>query len=127
VPRPGGHGTVRALPVDQLLDSLSVRLNGPKAGDATLSVNLNIFDTGQSFLVRVVNGVFHSFEGQTAPDADQTVTLSRNALVDIVLKEESVANLIAAGEAKAEGAEDALAALVDLLDVFDFWFEIVMP
>lgn len=127
VPRPGGTGTVRALPVDQLLDSLSVRLNGPKAGNVTLSVNLNITDTDEIFLVRVVNGVFHSFEGKSDPEADQTVTLSRNALVDIVLKEKSVADTIASGDAKAAGATDALTALVDLLDVFDFWFEIVMP
>lgn len=127
VPRPGGTGTVRSLPVDQLLDSLSVRLNGPKAGDVTLSINLNISDTGECFLVRVVNGVFHSFDGKADADADQTVTLPRNVLVDIVLKEKLVADAIAADEAKAEGAKDALSSLVDLLDVFDFWFEIVMP
>jgi len=120
-PRPGGGGTVRALPVDQLLDSLSVRLNGPNADDTEISINLCISDTSEVFLVRIENSVFHYFKGKKDAAADETVTVTRSELVDLVLKEKTLEEL------KPKGAGPALATLIDLLDVFDFWFEIVMP
>jgi alkyl sulfatase BDS1-like metallo-beta-lactamase superfamily hydrolase len=120
-PRPGGGGTVRALPVDQLLDSLSVRLNGPNADDTEISINLCISDTSEVFLVRIENSVFHYFKGKKDAAADETVTVTRSELVYLLLKEKTLEEL------KPKGAGPALATLIDLLDVFDFWFEIVMP
>ncbi len=46
---------------------------------------------------------------------------------DLVLKEKSVSDLMETGELAIDGNDQALRDLVDLLDDFDFWFEIVMP
>jgi len=120
-PRPGGTGTLRALPVDQLLDSLSVRFNGPKADDRKISINLCISDTSEIFNLQVENSVLHHFEGKKDAAATETVTITQRALVDLVLREKTLEEL------KPDGAGPAFASLIDLLDVFDFWFEIVMP
>jgi len=127
VPRRGASGTMRSLPVDQFLDSLSVRLNGPKASGLSFSINLVISDTSESYLARVENGVLHHFAGRQEKDADQNVTITRTALVDLVLEEQTLEDLIESGKASSTGDASAIARLIECLDVFDFWFEIVMP
>ncbi|MNE69226.1 hypothetical protein D3C80_1649380 [compost metagenome] len=62
-----------------------------------------------------------------AKDADAKVTLTRDTLNKIVLKETSLKDALAAGDIKVEGAQDKLDELVSYLDNFDFWFNIVTP
>ena len=112
-PRQAAGGQLRALPADQLLDSLSVRLNGPRAGATELALNLSFTDTGETFAVWMENAVLH--HRTPADPAAPTFSLSRAALIDLVL-----------GQTAPDGAGQ-LADLLGLLDRFDFWFEIVAP
>jgi alkyl sulfatase BDS1-like metallo-beta-lactamase superfamily hydrolase len=126
-PRPGAGGQIRALPVEQLLDSLSVRLNGTRAGAQEITLNMNFTDTGETYLVTLENAVLHHVKDRKSATADATVAITRKALADLVLGERKVADVVASKEAKIEGKAGSLEALLSLLDVFDFWFEIVMP
>jgi alkyl sulfatase BDS1-like metallo-beta-lactamase superfamily hydrolase len=121
-PRQGAGGQIKALPADQLLDSLSVRLNGEKAGEQILAFNLAFEDSGERFAVHVENAVLHHYAGKTAPGAP-TVSLTRATLARLVLAEVS----LEAAEVRIEGDDGAFARFLTLLDRFDFWFEIVTP
>jgi alkyl sulfatase BDS1-like metallo-beta-lactamase superfamily hydrolase len=125
-PRQGAGGQIRALPADALLDSLSVRLNGEKAGDQTIEFNLTFNDTGEAFLVSVENAVMHHGAGKTAPDAPN-VSLPRAVLVALVLAETSLDQALAEARVKIEGDPQVFARFLALLDRFDFWFEIIAP
>ncbi|MBO6542431.1 MAG: MBL fold metallo-hydrolase [Alphaproteobacteria bacterium] len=126
-PRTAGADTVRGLPASELLDSLSVRLNGLNAGATEITLNLSISDTKETYLVTVKNGVLHHEPGKQATNADASIKLKRLTLATLALKEKSVKEVISAGEASVDGDATALQTLLDLLDTFDFWFEIVMP
>lgn len=126
-PRAAAGSQWRALPVEQLLDSLSVRLNGPKAGAREIALNLHFTDTGEHYLLTVENAVLHHVRDKTAAHADASIAITRLALVDLLVGEKTLQDLVAAKAAKVEGDGGALTDLVALLDVFDFWFEIVMP
>ncbi|MEQ9518838.1 MAG: alkyl sulfatase dimerization domain-containing protein [Parvibaculum sp.] len=126
-PRPAGADTVRGLPASELLDSLSVRLNGLNAGAIEITLNLTITDTKETYLVTVKNGVLHHEPNKKATKADATISLARLTLASLALKEKSVKEVVSEGKAKIEGDETALQTLLDLLETFDFWFEIVMP
>lgn len=126
-PRPAGGDQVRGLPTSELLDSLSVRLDGLKAGARELTFNLKITDTKETFLVTVKNGVLHHEPDKTAGKADATVSIKRLALATLALKEKTLDEVLSEGAASIDGDQQAFADLFDLLDVFDFWFEIVMP
>ncbi|MEN6542452.1 alkyl sulfatase dimerization domain-containing protein [Parvibaculum sp.] len=126
-PRPGAAGQVRTLPVERILDSLSVRLNGPKAGARGFAFNLGFTDTGETFLLSVENAVLHHRRNRIDPKADASIKLARTGLAEIVLREKTLGDLVAAKAATVEGNGEAFDEFVDLLDVFDFWFEIVMP
>jgi alkyl sulfatase BDS1-like metallo-beta-lactamase superfamily hydrolase len=125
-PRQASGAQLRALPADALLDSLSVRLNGPKAGELALTLNLIFTDTREAFAVVVDNAVLRHRAG-AAPGAP-TATLAREALIDLILGQTTLDAAIDAGQVTAgTGDAAALGSLISLLDRFDFWFEIVTP
>lgn len=125
-PRQGAAGQLRALPAERLLESLSVRLNGAKAGAEEIALNLAFSDTGERFLLSVENAVLHHAADRSATDAP-TVTLTRAALVRLVVGETGLEAALDAGEVQVQGDTQPLARLLDWLDRFDFWFEIVAP
>ena len=124
-PRQGAAGQLRTLPADSLLDSLSVRLNGPKAGATALGLNLAFSDTGETFAVSVENAVLHHRAGAAA-DAP-TASLSRATLIDLVIGLTTLEAALAAGAVTGAQGAVALRTLLTLLDRFDFWFEIIAP
>lgn len=126
-PRPGASGQVRALPAEQLLDSLSVRLNGPKAGAKRYSFNVSFTDTGETYLLSLENAVLHHARGKKSAKPDASLSIAKPAFAELVLHEKKLDALIAAKLASVDGDAAALVDFVELLDIFDFWFEIVMP
>jgi len=125
-PRQGAAGQIRTLPPEQLLDSLSVRLNGERAGALGLAVNVNFAGAGEAFLVTVENAVLHHYAGRADPNA-ATVSLTGPTLAKLVLGEATLADLTAAGDVAISGDSAAFETLLGLLDRFDFWFEIIAP
>ena len=110
-PRQGSLNQLRALPADQLLEALAVRVDAAKARDVRFVLG---FETGDAFEVELSNGVLHH-----RPATEPTVTVSRATLVALVGGEKS--------EAEIAGDTAPLAALLATLDRFDFWFNIVEP
>ena len=126
-PRPGSMAALRGLPTNEILSALAVRLNGPEAGAQKISLNLTITDTGERFLLSLENAVLNHQPGKEAPDADANVRITRIALVDIGLKIRTIDEALQSGELQVSGSLQSLEKLIDLLDVFDFWFQIVLP
>ena len=119
-PRQGSLRQLNSLPADELLDSLSVRLNGEAAADLSLAFTLRFTDTGKTFAVSVSNAVLHHRPGQAGPE----VALSRADLIALVGGSETTAGL---GDRLTGEGSDQLAELIAALDRFDFWFNIVTP
>ncbi|MBI1261998.1 MAG: MBL fold metallo-hydrolase [Rhizobiales bacterium] len=126
-PRQGAAGQLRALPAEMLLDSLSVRLNGPKAGKQGFSFNLAFSDVNERFHLLVENGVFHHFPDRKAEKADADIDLTRGDLIALVVGEATLEALLTSGAVRLTGSRQLFADWLALLDRFDFWFEIVMP
>ncbi|HXA38850.1 MAG TPA: alkyl sulfatase dimerization domain-containing protein, partial [Phenylobacterium sp.] len=122
-PRQGAAGQLRSLPAEDLLESLSVRLNGETAGAAGhLALTLAFTDTNERFAVSVENAVLHHAAGEGGPAA----SLTRPVLIALVIGETTLEKALADGTVAGEGAAE-LGRLLPLLDRFDFWFEIVAP
>ncbi len=126
-PRPGSMEALRGLPAHEVLCALAVRLNGPRAGAQKITLNLQIRDTDERFLLSLDNAVLNHQAGREAEHADADITLTRLALADIGLKIRSIEDVMESGELQVDGRLQSLKDLVELLDVFDFWFQIVLP
>lgn len=117
-PRQASAGQLRTMPTDNVLDSLSVRLNGEKAGATEIAFTAVFTDTGERFAVSVENAVLHHRPGEGGPQ----VALTRDLLIDLVFGAKTPE------EAALEGpGAGALVRLLALLDRFDLWFEISAP
>jgi alkyl sulfatase BDS1-like metallo-beta-lactamase superfamily hydrolase len=119
--------TVRAMDLDLFFDFLAMRLNGPKADGKRLSLNFDFTDLKQNYSVEMENGVLNHTEGVEGKDADAKVSLTRDTLNKIVLKETTLKDALAKGDIKVDGTQGKLEELVSYMDDFDFWFNIVTP
>src|SRR6516162_4831614 len=99
--------TLAALRTEQLWDVLGVRLNGPKA-------------EGKHIVLTYTEGV-------QADSADASFTLARSTLDEVIAKQTSFPEAVAAGKIKVAGNPLWLAELMGLMDEFPRMFEIVEP
>ncbi len=119
--------TIKAMTLELLFDYMGVRLNGPDAAAATITLNLNVSDTGERAVLELTNGSLNHSIGRQDADADATLTMDRPVLSAVVLGEMSSADAIAQGVLTADPDAKALDQLLGFLDSFDFWFNIVEP
>jgi len=126
-PESASPDTVRALTLEMFFDYLGVRLDTAKAADAKVALNFDFGDSGGKYLVELENGVLNHTADLQADDADATVTLTRNTLNDIILKQTTLADAISADDVSLSGDQAKLEEVISYLDTFEFWFDIVTP
>ena len=127
-PRPPmQRDTAAALRTGQLWDVLGIRLNGPKAEGKHIVLNWNFTDTGETFVLNLENSTLTYTEGLQAANADASFTLERSILDQVIAKQTSFPEAVAAGKIKVSGNPMRLAELMGLMDEFPRMFEIVEP
>jgi len=119
--------TLAALRTEQLWDVLGVRLNGPKAEGKHIVLNWSFTDTGETFVLNLENSALTYSEGARSEKADASFTLARALLDEVIAKQTSFPEAVAAGKVKFTGNAMKLAELMGLMDEFPRMFEIVEP
>jgi len=119
--------TVRAMSMDLFFDYLAMRLMPEKTEGKRINLNFDFTDLKKNYAVEMVHGVLNHTEGRKLSNADATVTLTRDTLNKIMLKETTLPAAVSSGAVKIQGNQAKLAELVSYLDSFDFWFNIVTP
>ncbi len=119
--------TIRVMTLDMFFDYLSMRIDHPKAADKQLTLNFDFTDTKEQYYVELGNGVLNHTAGLQSPDADSTITLTRETLNALILKEISLARAVLEEKIKIRGHLLKLEELFGLLDKFEGQFNIVTP
>jgi alkyl sulfatase BDS1-like metallo-beta-lactamase superfamily hydrolase len=119
--------TLAALRTEQLWDVLGIRLNGPKAEGKHLVLNWSFTDTGESFVLNLENSALTYTEGLQSEKADASFALARSTLDEVIAKQTSFPEAVAAGKVRLSGDAMRLAELMSLMDEFPRMFEIVEP
>ncbi|MGE2763047.1 alkyl/aryl-sulfatase [Escherichia coli] len=126
-PNTASPDTVRAMTPEMFFDYLAVHINGEKAADAKAVLNFDFGEDGGTYKVELENGVLNHTADTQASDAEATITLSRDVLNKIILKEETLKEATDKGEVKITGNAEKLNELLGYMDNFEFWFNIVTP
>ncbi len=127
-PRPSmRRETLAALRTEQLWDVLGVRLNGPKAEGKHIVLNWKFTDANESFVLTLENSALTYTEGMQSATADASFALMRGTLDEVIAKQTSFPEAVAAGKVKVSGNPMRLAELMGLMDEFPQIFEIVEP
>jgi alkyl sulfatase BDS1-like metallo-beta-lactamase superfamily hydrolase len=119
--------TLAALRTSQLWDVLGVRLNGPKAEGKHIVLNWTFSDTNENFVLTLENCALTYRQGAKSEAADASFTLARTTLDEVIAKQTSFPEAVAAGKITFTGNAMRLAELMALMDEFPRMFEIVEP
>jgi alkyl sulfatase BDS1-like metallo-beta-lactamase superfamily hydrolase len=122
-----GGDLLGALGVDQVFDSLAIRIDGPRAWDTHLRVAWRVTDEDTTFLVELRHGALHHRTVTHVPDGVTRFTLTRSDLVGLVTGSLDLAAAISEGTVAVDGDPGVLGELVALLAPVDPDFDIVTP
>ncbi|SNY66181.1 alkyl/aryl-sulfatase [Paractinoplanes atraurantiacus] len=113
-------GMAHALTIEQLFDSIAIRVDGPRAWTASLTIDWRFTDLGSSFRMTLSNGALIHWPAEAAAGADLRLSLTKAHLLGILAGRglEGV---------ETEGDPKVLQVLVELLDEPDPAFAIVTP
>ncbi|GAA0450099.1 beta-lactamase-like protein [Paractinoplanes deccanensis] len=113
-------GMAHALTIEQLFDSIAVRVNGPRAWSASLTIDWRFTDLGTAYRMTLSNGALIHWPAEPSAGADLRLALTKPQLLGILAGRglEGV---------ETEGDPKVLQLLVELLDEPDPAFPIVTP
>lgn len=109
-----------------LFDAIAIQVDGPKAWDEKLTIDVVLTDTGERYRLRLANGVLTYSDRPHRGDADATLTTTKQALPALALGGLSADGLATAG-IELTGDASALSRLTAVLDPGDTNFAIVTP
>jgi alkyl sulfatase BDS1-like metallo-beta-lactamase superfamily hydrolase len=116
------------LTVDQLFDSVKIRVNGPRSWHEHVVIEWVLTDAGERRRMELRNGVLvHHAVAAASDDAQLTLTVTTDALLRLVTGQAAPEALVGAGELTVTGDPGRLALLMSFLDAPDPDFEIVLP
>lgn len=117
-----------ALTVEQIFDAIALRVDGPRAWSASLTIDWTFRDENVVHRSQLRNGLLVHFDiDGSLPAPDATITLTRPALIAVMLGGADPAPLVADGTIVSDGMKGAFARLVSYLDDPDPDFAIVTP
>ncbi|MFD7876313.1 alkyl/aryl-sulfatase [Streptomyces sp. NPDC059766] len=117
-----------ALTLDQLFDSLAIRVDGPRSWDADITVRWN-FTAGKPVTMRLRNGVLVHGTGTalSVAEADVEISLAEADLRAVLLGTVSPADLVGRPGVEIIGEAGKLTELLGHLDCPDPDFAIITP
>jgi alkyl sulfatase BDS1-like metallo-beta-lactamase superfamily hydrolase len=118
---------LKHAPLDRFFDSMSLRLNGPKADGQTLSFNFTFTDLNVNYIISIENAVMHYRKSDPDPNADATLRVTHDLYLDIALEIASLKDILFSDDIEFKGSKLKLLKFFSLLDKPDMRFNIVIP
>ena len=126
-PNTASPDTVRAMTPEMFFDYLALHINGEKAANLKSVLNVDFGGDGGKYKLELENGVLNHTANAEDQHADASLSLSRETLNKIILKEETLKQAQDKGEVKITGNGQKVDELLGSMDKFNFWFNIVTP
>lgn len=117
---------VAQLSPSMLFDALAVQVDGPRAWDERIAVDVVLTDSRERYRLRLANGVLTHSAAPQREDPDATLTTTRRALPALALGDLTTDRLAEAG-IEMSGDATVLTRLGAVLDAGDPDFAIVTP
>lgn len=121
-----GPDVVRAMTTELWLNFLGIRMDSTRAEGLRFTINLNLPDIGETFIIEMENATLTNIEGFQAETPDLSITINRSDLVTVMMGASTFESLISEGRATTSGDVSILDTLAGLMVEFDPLFE-VMP
>lgn len=117
--------TIKGMTVEMLFDYMAVRLDSRKAAGKNISLNFNL-DNNDDLNLTLNNSVLN-YRQTLQPKADASFYMSRTDLHRVLTGQAKMADLIKAKQVKVIGNATKLNDILECLDQFELWVNIVTP
>jgi alkyl sulfatase BDS1-like metallo-beta-lactamase superfamily hydrolase len=122
-----GRGLLLAMTIEQVFDSLAVRMKSEELDGVSIAVNWDFTDVGEKWILGISNRTLFYTPGRHDDDAAATVTLKRTTFLDVVTQATTFVDQIGAGNIVIDGDAPALLSIFGHLDMFTGAFPLVEP
>ena len=125
-PAPVGR-FVESMTVEQIVDTMAVRLKAEEVGGMTASVGLVLTDRGERWNVHLGNLCLRATQGSNQCPLDATVEMSVPTMVSLLDGTSDLEHLLSEGRVAITGEKQAVEAVFGHLDRFETFFPVVTP
>ncbi len=122
-----GKGILGAMTIEQIFDTVSVRLKSEAVGGLSALVNWTFTDVNERWVLGLSNRTLYAVPGRHDNAATVNVTTSRSEFIRIMLQETTFMDQITAGNIVLDGDPSALLTIFGNIDAFEPGFNIVEP
>jgi alkyl sulfatase BDS1-like metallo-beta-lactamase superfamily hydrolase len=112
-------------PMDRFLEAMAAGLNGPDAEGKNLKINLVLTDLKETYVLWIENSVLHFKNAEAAPDANATLTLTKDIFVKMIAGTAGVKDTLLSDDLKVGGSKIDLVRFFTLIDKAPGTFAIV--
>ena len=124
-PKTLGPDMIRGMSTELWLNFLGISLDGSKFNGQHFVFNLKTPDNGEQFVVELSNSTLTNIKDQQVKDADLTITLNRSDLEQVMARQATFDQLVAAGKATFEGDRKPFEQLMGAMTTFTPNFELL--
>lgn len=112
-------------PIERFLERMAASLDGPKAGDVNLKLNLVFSDLKESYVLHIENAVLHHHKAPPAVDANAALTLSKAFFLKLMTGQAGAKELLFSEQTRIEGSKIDLGRFFSLIEKAPGTFPIV--
>lgn len=112
-------------PIERFLERMAASIDGKKAADANLKINLVFSDLKESYVLQIENAVLHFHKTPPAKDANATLTLSKPFFLQMMTGEAGAKDLLMSDQTKIDGSKIDLGRFFSLIEKAPGTFPIV--
>lgn len=116
-----------AMSTESFFDYLSIKLDGLKASENPMTINFNLPDKNEKYIVQIKNGVLHYYSNRNSESAELTIELNRSEMNRLIVGETNMKDLIESKKLVSQGKIELMQKFLSLFDDFNPWFNIVEP
>jgi alkyl sulfatase BDS1-like metallo-beta-lactamase superfamily hydrolase len=124
---PASSDIVAGMSSDMLFDYLAIGLDGQKAADVDMTIELEFTDRDEHWLLEIKNGVLRYHDTRRVDEPTIALRLPRSDFVGILTGTASVPKLLGKDDVDLDGGLLALARFGRLFERFSPTFEIIEP
>jgi alkyl sulfatase BDS1-like metallo-beta-lactamase superfamily hydrolase len=103
-------------PIERFLDRMAASIDGERAADLALTINLSFSDLGQTHVMTLRHGVMHHRRQAPDPAAQATLTLTKPFFLQMMTGEAGAKELLLSDQVRISGSRLDLARFLSMLE-----------
>ena len=104
------------VPTERFLERMAASIDGVRAAELSMKINLVFSDTAESWVLSLANGVMHHRRAPPAIDAQATLTLTRAFFLDMMTGQAGAKDLLLSDQTRIAGSAIDLGRFLGLIE-----------